>query len=106
MYDSPRLYVCQKHGRAFVLAMFLVVRRHGALMLVRFVFNQSGGTRVAFVLANRASIFVHSQCSICTTGSSRLPLRIVLSVKRCAGDRWDGYLLLVFIVPDTMLESI
>ena len=26
MYDSPRLYVCQKHGRAFVLAMFLVVR--------------------------------------------------------------------------------
>ena len=104
MYDSPRLYVCQKHGRAFVLSMFLMVRKHGALMLVRFVFNQSGCTRVAFVLANRASIFVHSQCSICTTGSSCLPLRIVLSVKRCAGDRWDGYLLLVFIVPDTVLE--
>ena len=53
---------------------------------------------------NRASIFVQSPCSICTTGSSCLLLLIVLSVKRCAGDRWDGYLLLVFIVPDTVLE--
>ena len=53
---------------------------------------------------NRASIFVQSPCSICTTGSSSLPPLIVLSVKRCAGDRWDGYLLLVFIVPDTVLE--
>ena len=57
MYDSPRLYVCQKHGRAFVLSMFLVVRRHGALMLLRFVFNQSGGTRVAFVLAEPCFYF-------------------------------------------------
>ena len=26
MYDSAQLSVCQKHGRAFVLAMFSVVR--------------------------------------------------------------------------------
>ena len=43
MYDSPRLSVCQKHGRAFVLAMFLVVRRHrdaGPSISLRFVFNK------------------------------------------------------------------
>ena len=54
MYDSAQLSVCQKHGRAFVLAMFLVVRMHidgGPLISLRFVFKQSGGTRVAFVLA-------------------------------------------------------
>jgi len=36
----------------------------------------------------------------------RLPPRIVILVKICAGDRWHGYLLLVFIVPDTVLELI
>ena len=52
-HDSPQLFVCEKHGRAFVLAMFSVVRRHideGPLISPRFVFKQSGGTRVAFVL--------------------------------------------------------
>ena len=107
MYDSPRLYVCQKHGRAFVLSMFLVVRRHrdaGPSISLRFVFKQSGGTLWLLCWPNRASTLVHSPCSICTTWSSCLPPLIVLSVKRCAGDRWDGYLLLVFIVPDTVLE--
>ena len=57
MYDSAQLSVCQKHGRAFVLAMFLVVRRHGPLISLRFVFNQSGGTCVAFVLAEPCFYF-------------------------------------------------
>ena len=35
MSDSPRLFVCQKHGRAFVLAMFLVGRRHRDLSLTK-----------------------------------------------------------------------
>ena len=60
MYDSAQLSVCQKHGRAFVLAMFSVVRMHidaGPLISLRFVFKQSGGTRVAFVLAEPCFYF-------------------------------------------------
>ena len=105
MYGSPRSYVCQKHGRAFVLAMFLVVRRHrdaGPLISLRFVFNKVEARVWLFCWPNRASTLVHSPCSICMTGSSCLPPLIVLSVKRCAGDRWDGYW--VLIVPYTVLE--
>ena len=60
MYDSAQLSVCQKHGRAFVLAMFSVIRRHidvGPLISLRFFFKQSGGTRVDFVLAELCFYF-------------------------------------------------
>ena len=76
MYDSPWLYVCQKHGRAFVLAMFLVVRRHrdaGPLISLRFVFKAkwrhacgfcAGRTVLLFLFSLRA-VFVRQGHLVC-----------------------------------------